>query len=229
MSKMGKSTSTRSSAGKKEAGSGLSKHSYLLKNKCRHLTVGDYIEMVCYDNLQPLVLEGKPTSKVLNEAKMAILQEYAELAGAGESQAGMAYKNIIELQANILAATTALQTFNGYFDDDLKARACKVLSKCGISTGTWGLQVTETQIKRATAELKAKQTLLEREIERYSKLAVEADGKKATEADIRREIVIVGGDSIIPDDCNLATYAVKVKTHRETIKAIERQKLTKKR
>lgn len=219
----------RSSAGKKEAGSGMLKPSYALKDKCRQLTVGDYIEMVCYDNLQPLVLEGKPTTEALNEAKMAVLQEYAELVGAGESEAGMVYKNIVELKGSILAATTALQTFDGYFDEDLRVRACKVLSKCGISTSTWGAQVTEANIKRAAAELKAKQIRLEREIERYNKLAVRSADKKATEGDIRREMVAVGGDSIISDDCNLATYAVKVKTHREMIKAIERQKLTKKR
>lgn len=219
----------RSSAGKKAVGSGLLQPSYALKSKCRQLTVGDYIEIVCDDNLQPLVLSGTPPAEALNGAKMAVLQEFAELSGAGQSEAGILHKNIVAKQEDIFAATTALQAFDGYFDEELRARACKVLNACGISTGTWGKEVTEANIRRAAAEIKSKQARLDNDVERYNKLVAKADSKKVTESDLRREMVIVGGDGVVPDDCNLATYAAKVKAHRETIKALEAQKLKIKR
>jgi hypothetical protein len=187
------------------------------------LTVLDYIRLVCEDDLTVLVASGKPLDKDLEAARADVLTEFTELSGTGDSEMRKVYDNIENHRGNIFAATVALQTFDGAFDDELRERACHVLSRCGISTNTWGAEITEADIKRAVSGIKAMQQRLDREVDRYRKLASENVGNKASEADIRLEMVILSTDAghTIADSCDMATYAAYKKAHKERVKALE--------
>jgi hypothetical protein len=197
--------------------------SWSLKTRCRELTVLDYIRLVCEGDLSVLVASGKPLDKELEAARADILAELGELSGGGKSEARSLHDAIEAYRADIFAATTALSIFEGVFDDELRERACKVLDACGIDTRAWGKEITEANIKRAIAEIKAKNSRLELKVKEYSQMAAKNEGKAVTEADIRLEMVILSADlsHSIADDCNLATYAAYRKAHKERVKALE--------
>lgn len=204
-----KHSSTRSNVGKKAEASANRKPLFTLKTKCRQLTVGDYIRLVCEDDFVVLVLTGNPDRDALNEAKMAVFSEFAELSGAGESEAGRVFKEITKYREDIFAITTALNMFGSYFDDEIQGRAFTVLERCGIRTKTWTPQTLESDIKRAVNVLKSKELRMRHEIERYNKLSARNEGEKVTEKDIRLEMAVLGSNLHcgISDECNLATYA----------------------
>ncbi len=209
--------------GRRKVAPEKSKQSFTLKTKCRQLTVGDYIRLVCDDDFDVLVVEGKPDREALNEAQMTIFKEFAELSGAGESEATAIYKEIERYRGDIFAITTALSVFGSYFDDEIKDRAFAILEKCGISTRTWTPKTFESDIKRAMNIVKSKEVRMRHEIEKYNKLAARNEGKKVTEKDIQDEIAIisVGLSLSISDNESLARYAGYKSAYKKKAEAME--------
>lgn len=78
---------TEKSAGKKQANRAKSQQSYIIYNNCYECPLRVYIELVCNNNLEALVISGNPTEYVLNDAREKILDEYHSMLG--ESYASM--------------------------------------------------------------------------------------------------------------------------------------------
>lgn len=219
-----KHTLTRKNAGSKAADPAKSKPSFTLKERCKQLIIGDYIELVCEDNFDVLIVEGKPDREALNEAKMTILTEFGELSGGSESEVASMYDKITQARAQIDAIGTALDVLARDFDGSCFDDACRILQTCGISTRTWRRKTVMSDVKRTAAILKSKEVRLKIDIERYNKMASKSEGKKLTEVDIRVEMSVISSHLKygIADDCNLATYAAHKKNYVASVKAMER-------
>lgn len=55
---------------------------YTIADSCDVCTLDRYIRMTCDDDLQALVIEGKPSNDVLEAARMKLLSEFAVLSGS---------------------------------------------------------------------------------------------------------------------------------------------------
>lgn len=192
--------------------------SFSLKRKCSELTIGEYIQLVCDNKLDVLVLLGNPDNATLLEAKMAILIEYSELSAGTNLSGSMSHFLAIQRYAADYLQIRIASALIGFEWD----KAVDLLRGIGAVTSKIDKNNPERTAKYIQALAALKATQYEKAIADYNKLAGSNEkGKKITERDIRKEMVIVGGDGIISDACNLATYAAKVSVYRERQKAIE--------
>lgn len=185
--------------------------SFILKDCCSKLTIGEYIRILCYGEYDKLIIAGKPSDDDLKQCFAGILQEYAFLSG--HSNAGgmfMDWETIVLLRVSIVEATMAANFF--VFDKDL---SIAMLKRSGLLTAHKLENATEEDAdKMIGAYIKMLSVRVEDLTTKIAKKAQKQDGKKVQEKDIRTEMAVVGGDGIIPDDCNLATYAAKVNVFR---------------
>lgn len=221
-----KHSQTVSQDGKKTGAPAPSTPSSCLKTRCKQLTVGDYIELVCENDLDILTISGTPTREEQNEAMMAIVSEFATLSGGSESGAMAVYNRIVVARAKIFAISTVINVLTSVWDKEAWSEACKILDECGVSTKTWKPETILTDIKGAERELKALSVRMKIDIEKYNNLAARNEGQKLTEEGIRGEMVAIstGAGLAITDDCNLATYAAHRKAHTARVRALEAAK-----
>lgn len=214
--KQNRSTATLQDAQKTENTAQL-QPSFSLKDKCSELTVGDYIQLICHDDTSVLVKEGMPDKLALQDAKMAVIFDYATLSGGSNLYGSFDYYNaIMGLKCDLLQIRIAVKILPFEWD-----KAVEMLKACGARASKLDKDNLERTMDHIESVVALKTTQLEKALTDYNKRASKTEDKKTTEADIRREMVLVGGDGIIPDDCNLATYAAKVRVYRERNKAIE--------
>lgn len=214
--KQNRSTATSQDAQNSENTAPL-QPSFSLKSKCSELTVGDYIRLICHDDTDVLVKEGTPDKLSLGDAKMGVIFDYASLSGGANLHGSFRYwEAIMGLKCDLLEIKIAVQLLPVEWD-----KAAGILKSCGAQVSRLKQDDPERTADYIQSLATLKTTQLEKAVADYGKRAGKTDGKKTTEADIRREMVLVGGDGIIPDDCNLATYAAKVRVYRERNKAFE--------
>ncbi len=212
------------SAGSKVDVSENYKSSFILRDRCRDLTIRDYIELVCEDNFDVLISKGIPDRDALNEAKMAILSEFGILSGGAESDTAKAYDKIIRLRAQIEAIGMTTDIMIADIDGGCFSEGCRILQMCGVSVRTWKFETIAQDIKRALAFMKTKEARLKVETERYNNLASRSEGAKLTESDIRNEMSAISAHLKygISDDCNLATYAAHRKSFIAYVKSMQK-------
>lgn len=196
---------------------GSSQASFSLKEKCAELTIGEYIRLVCHNENRVLIKSGDPDKFALNDAKMGVIVEYATLSGGTNLRGSFGYyETILALKCDLLQIRIAAQLMASQWNE-----AVAMLKRCGAQVSRLVRDDIAKTSDYIESLIKMKTTHLEKAVTDYNKRATKEGGKKLTEADVRREMVIVGGDGIIPDECNLATYAAKVMVYREQIKAFE--------
>jgi hypothetical protein len=209
---------TASQAGNKTAARAQQSPSWSLKTRCRELTVLDYIRLVCEDDLTVLVASGKPLDRDLDTARADVLAEFAELSGASDGGGMALFNEIYAMRAQRVSYLAAMSAMGELFEDGREFFRSK-----GFDVSGWTAEEPRKWLKRINGEIKAIDGRMALKVKEYNKMAAQNEGKKATEADIRLEMVILASDlsHSIADDCNLATYAAYKKAHRERVKALE--------
>lgn len=86
MKKTGQYTTTGKVAGKKQANPEKQRKSYIIYNNCYECTLKVYIELVCNDNLDALIISGNPTREELEDARDRIFSEFSAISGASETR-----------------------------------------------------------------------------------------------------------------------------------------------
>lgn len=214
----------RSNAGPTEIIQESPKSLSCLKTRCRELTVGDYIRLVCDNDNSVLFLSGEASDSDIQDAKNSIFAEFAILSGVEEGELAKLYREMAAIEEDIFVIYHVISELHGMLLLEDRELAYKILNKCGVSTTGWSPETFKKDAKRALSIAKAKEVRLREKSERYRKLSEKTD-KKTSESDIRTEMVAIsrGAQLTINDDCNLATYAAYKKAHIEMGKAIEAQ------
>lgn len=211
---MEKPNSTRKSSGKRKAAPENSKKSFILKGKCRLLTIGEYIELICEDNLSILIVEGKPDAEALNEAKMDVISEFSELSGdEGSSAIVDSLRKIYKYRAEIMGMTIALKNIYARFEE-----AVAVLRRFGIRGDVSNDPESIGKfIKRVQAEMKSRSTRMQTEINSYNSLSTKNESKPLAAQNVFDEMSIISQfvKYGIDTGTNLALYA----SHRKNYKS----------
>lgn len=209
--------STTKKSGKKRAKPENLKKSYTLKNKCRLLTIGDYIELICEGNSSVLIAEGRPDAEALNEAKMGIISEFSELSAEEGSSAILdCLRKIYKYEAEIVAMTIALKHLDTLFDESVA-----LLQRLGVRAKPDNMTVF---IRRAHAEIKSRNIRRQSEIKLYNSLSSKSDGKKLTSQDVFDEMsdIIQALKVNIDVGTNLALYASHRKNYKQYLNSLKR-------
>lgn len=97
-------------AGKKPTDQEKSKSLFRIYDKCEICPLSVYIDVVCNDNLQALVIYGKPDKEDLLAAKSALNFEFAELSGNSEiSSIVNIVRQMYQIQSQMLGFDIAIK------------------------------------------------------------------------------------------------------------------------
>lgn len=129
-----KHSTTEKSAGEKQGSREKSQQSYIIYNNCYDCPLRVYIELVCNNNLDALVVSGEPTNDTLIDAREKILDEYHNLLG--ESSASMQntfLREVYMYRSQIVGMSVCLDLIGlGNLDSAISALN-KLGIKCNVS------------------------------------------------------------------------------------------------
>ncbi len=193
-----------------------------LKTRCRDITVGEYIRLICENDLSVLVLSGSPDESQKETARMEVLSEFSELSGNENTDILMtSLGQIYQYRAQYCSYVAAMVAMEYLFEDGKEFFRTR-----GVNVSTWNKDEPEIAFKRIKSELKAIEMKMAAKVKEYNSKAAKVADKSVTAKDIRAEMAVLSkhqGHSIA-DDCNLEMYAGYRMSYNHYIKAMEHAK-----
>lgn len=157
--------------GRKKAEKAKLSQSYTLYDRCSICPLWVYIDLVCYDKVESLVIEGKATGDVLRALKSKIIIEFSELSGNKHTTTTTnSLRNIYLYQSQILGLKLALTLL---LSGDIKDPTA-YLKASGIKTDEKSF---ESLIGRIKGYIKGKEIKMAEELKRYASMT---EGKENT-------------------------------------------------
>lgn len=154
----------------------LLKSSYRIYDKCEVCPLSVYIDAVCNENLQGLVIDGKPSEDVLLLAKSALTIEFSELSGNSEAAiVTNLLKQMYVYLSQIQGLKICLNLIQGDRFDDvveyLNSHNIKVLKPTNEDEKT-------KLVKQIEGQIKGKSIQFDQIKKRYDKINVNASSGK---------------------------------------------------
>lgn len=218
MKKMGKHTSTGKVAGKKQEDPGKQRKSYTIYNNCYDCPLKVYIEIVCNDNLDALIISGEPPREELEEARDRIFSEFNEMSGTSESRRTTLLRESRLYRSQIIGLITSLHIISlGEADIDL-------LKDFGIRYKVpEDADELNSLINKISAKISERKIRYNKAISELEKLNEREKGKKVKPMDFINQLVSLSkwAGFRIGTDVSLAEYSAYIKQMNEYVEQIK--------
>lgn len=201
--------------GRKRGAKERSNRSYTLYDSCDKCPLWVYMDLVCDEKLESLVINGKAPEDVLKEARTNLIIEFSQLSGDTHTDVInnilrkiYLYKNEI----NIFRICASL-IVSGEYESSLKQ-----LAKMGIRSGIpQNTEQANGLLKNIEGRIKGKDIYLQKEIKRYEELTKD-QGENPKRQLYEEQIVVLSKHSGFKLDKNmtLAEYAAYLKDYKRT-------------
>lgn len=217
MSIMENTTSAQKNGGRKKRRA-KSKNSYVIYDTCSKCPYAAYVDVVCNDNVQALIVSGTPSDEVLQEAKMSLISEFAQLSGNSQSSALIASISKIYLYRNQITGLGIAHygIINGLVED-----VKPFLKSVGIVTTAKDSDTVmiDNLLRKIDTKTRKIKTNLKIELGRYENISKTSGGKKITEEDFNAQHVALCAyfKFSIPQTISAAQYAAYVKQYKKAI------------
>lgn len=192
---------------------------YTLIDNCEKCTLAIYMDLVCENKVESLIISGKPSADALEAARMAIITEYAELSGSGGLSREMSrYKAYMEYRAQVYFLNLCLMAVQGGEYDVAVENLNKFGFRCKVPVND---AQQEALAKRIEAEIKHKMIRLKNARKDYEKLTAEKETVIITRKMFLDELAVVSKviGFRISTGVSLAEYASYKTIYTETLKA----------
>lgn len=204
-------------AGKKTGKKVSLKKSYTLYDSCDKCPLSNYIDLVCNDNLQALVIEGNPPSEILNETKHMLIIEFSELSGNTHTQSVInSIKRMHLLKTQILGFSLCFDLINhGAYD-----KPAEFLKTQNVNIGEIKTEADKQQIlKSIDSRVKSKSIQLKEESARHNKLLEDSKGEKLTAQSFNEQLAVLSKHTgfRLEKNLTLAEYAAYIKQYLEYV------------
>lgn len=202
-------------AGKKGAGPEPSGKLYTLYDTCDRCPLRVYVDVVCYDNLASLIVEGDAPPYALIRAKNALIEEFSILCKNAFTKASNEHMRKIYLYRSQLIA---LSLCSNFIDDDacvdyLRSIGIKISAPITADNADRARKIVNSRIKQMSIRLKS-------EIDAYNKLADGAPAAKPTRENFTEQLVIISRHVgfRLTNDITLAEYAAYINDFQNSLK-----------
>lgn len=192
---------------------------YTLIDSCEKCTLAVYMDMVCDNKVESLIVSGKPSTDALEAAKLAIITEYSELSGSpGLSREMSKYKAYMEYRAQLHFLNLCLMAVQGGEYDVAVENLNLFGFRCKVPDSD---AKQETLIKRIEGEIKNKMIRLKNARKDYEKLTAEKEVVTITRKMFYDELAALSKfhEFRITPAVSLAEYASYKSIYSETLKA----------
>ncbi|MBF0651262.1 hypothetical protein IR083_20805 [Dysgonomonas sp. GY75] len=208
-----KSPMTERNAGKKQEGKEKSSSQFTLYDTCNKCPLWVYIELVCNNNLNALIITGDAPESILKEVKCNILIEFSELSG-GE-HAGTV-NNVLKSIYNYRSQIDCLYICIGLLETNRSDKAIAWLKSKGITVPDGDI---EKLVAKVTGIIKSKMIYLNKETDKYKNLVSDTDRRKVDASFYNDQLVALSIHFKFNIDMNitLAQYASYLKIFSESI------------
>lgn len=218
MKKRGKYIMTGKAAGKRQENRAGSGRSYIIYDRCEDCPLKVYIDLVCNDNLQALVVKGNPPEEVLVEARERLCAELAELSGDsyhGKVNALIRKIHFYRAGILILAACQRLVAIGE------KKKALHFLNEAGVVRV--GNMESKSLISRLSGLIREKKVRLQSEENRYRELTKKSGENKLTPAYFTEQLVVLSkyAGFRLSSSITLAEYAAYLKDMKESVEQLK--------
>lgn len=209
-------TIQKKAVGKKTAGKEKSTRSYTLYDTCDKCTLWVYIELVCEDNIEALIVEGKPTKEELEDAKRELLFEFSNMmSDFSNSKELTSVKNIYKYKSELTSLVLCANLVSAGDTEKIKDE----LKLFGIYAKT-----NEEIIKKI--ESKIKSVKLRLNIEYKNVESTRKEEYKPQKSDFAKMLVVLSkfsGYKLDKYSITLEEYAEHIKLYNEHIEAVNQK------
>jgi hypothetical protein len=164
-----------------------------LYDACDITPLSVYIDLVCDNRLERLIISGNPSQELLEETKMKLTAEFSELSGGGEMQMFIETTRQFFYQRNLIAGMQiAMQLIAaGNYDESIA-----YLNKSGITcTAPQNDEQTNALLKQLSLKLKNLSSKFKQIKKRYESL--QKRGEKPTRKYYNRLLVALSTCEVI--------------------------------
>lgn len=203
---MAKSHMTGKNAGRKrEETAGLGKP-FSLYDNCNICPMRVYVDMVCNDNLEALIIEGEPSKELLIAIKIDLVTELSELSNNVQASS---VNNSLKKIYNYRLQIKCMQSCGLLIDNDMPEKALEYLKSIGINIP---LKDKRAMLKRLEGQIKNRMNHLNQEYKKYESLSKDS-GDKPTYAFYNEQLAVLSGYFKFDINMNitLAQYAAYLK------------------
>lgn len=226
MNRKKKDTLTVKSAGRTPDDRENCSNSYVIINRCSKCPLWVFIDLVCHYNLSALIVEGNPPESALNDAKMDLLSEFAELSGnKSNKQITDNYKSISLYRAKIVGLSICIDSLS--FGELEKIKP--FISMNGIRLK--GNETYEMIQRKIESKIKFLDIKLREEMKRYEVSISNGTGKKISSDHFTEQLVQLSKHAgfRLTTDIMLSEYAAYLKDFQKEIDYAKQRANTTKR
>lgn len=211
MKKGTKHSMTGNRVGKKRGNPAKSEELYSIYSSCYDCPLKVYIEIVCNNNLDALIISGNPPKEVLEDTYNKIISGYAELSGSSiTTRYNILLKEIYSYRAQIVGLTICMRLLC----DESSPEAVEGLNKLGIRCSLPTSKKTLNELlQKIDLRIKDRTIRMEKSKKEFESVKEKSKCSKATHADFIEQLSHVSrwAGFRISTDITLAEYAVYIK------------------
>lgn len=198
-------------AGRKQDGRELSEKSYSIYNSCYECPLKVYIDIVCNNNLNSLIIAGNPSEEILSEAFNRIMSEYAELSGNSVStKYNILLKEIYSYRAQILGLIICMRLLCY----ESSGEAIESLNKLGLRCSPpTDQKAMEDLLQKIDLRIKDRSIRMEKSKKEFSRIKESSKTQNVSPRDFIEQLSCASrwAGFRISTDITLAEYAVYIK------------------
>jgi len=208
---------TKKSVFKRQAAKGVYITSYSLYDTCDVCPLSVYIDLICNDNLRALIKYGTPKDEVLQEAKLKLCAEFAELSGDETAKAIFtAIRDVYMYQSQVALVTVVLNLLKSKISDGLP-----YLKSIGLNVAMPKRESDYVQaIKRVNGFLKGRVIRYKEAYKQYELLSKGNGKSKGIKSSDFTDILVHLSKNAgfrLTTDISLAEYASYLKLYKKDI------------
>ena len=216
MKKGTKHSMTGNRVGKKRGNPAKSEELYSIYSSCYDCPLKVYIEIVCNNNLDALIISGNPPKTVLEDANNKIISGYAELSGSSIStRYNVLLKDIYSYRSQIVGLTLCLQILP-ITPDAAVGNLSKLGMRCSIPENNEDM---DRLIRKIDSRIKDRSIRLKKAQKEFDSIQKSNKSKAITPNDFYDQLAIISrwAGFRISVDITLAEYAVYIKQMSEYV------------
>lgn len=211
-----KYSTTGNRVGKKRENREKSVESYSIYSSCYDCPLKVYIEIVCNNNLDALIISGNPPKEVLEDTYNKIISGYAELSGSSmATRYNVLLKDIYSYRSQIIGLTLCLQILP-ITPDAAVGNLSKLGMRCSIPENNEDM---EDLIRKIDSRIKDRSIRMKKAQKEFDSIQKSNKSGAITPGDFYDQLAIISrwAGFRISTDITLAEYVVYIKQMSEYV------------
>lgn len=169
------------------------KSSVKIHESCKTLRLGAFIEVMCHNNYDRLIIKGSPTPEQLEEAWEKIYTEYADLSGGDINYSAMlaVLKSYGEAYTRLIAATAAVRSLRVGYNETAEEVLMKLGYNCKFKQHEGDFEKYMNEVRSMEKQLKNVHLMFEKVKQDWENFMKQQKKKQLTEKDFLAYVAAV--------------------------------------